>query len=134
MVFAAENAAVHGGIEVEKFVSLHCNLGHSFYSCFQCRNHANRPITEQMLCLLHVLFSRIKHQKRKLMPTATPTNKFFRRLVQYVCTQRSRKISQPKSGSGSRKNIHFVIKICSDVDCITSKKVHAFNLTCLMNI
>jgi len=27
VVFAAENAAVHDGIVVKKFVSLHCNLG-----------------------------------------------------------------------------------------------------------
>ena len=68
MVFAPENAAVHNRIVVEKFVSLCCNLGRSFFSHFHCRayvNHANRPITEQMLHLLNVLSSRIKNQKRK---------------------------------------------------------------------
>ena len=69
MLFGAENAAERDGIVVEKFVNLRCNLGHSFFSRFQCRayvNHANaRPIAEQM-CLLHVFSSQIKHQKRKL--------------------------------------------------------------------
>ena len=30
-MFAAKNATVHDGIVVEKFVSLHCNLGHCFF-------------------------------------------------------------------------------------------------------
>ena len=32
VAFAAENAAVRDGIIVEKFVSLCCNVGHSFFS------------------------------------------------------------------------------------------------------
>ena len=64
VVFAAENAAVHDGIACTAILGMH-----SFFSRFQWRayvNHANRPITEQMLHLLRVLSSRIKHQKRKL--------------------------------------------------------------------
>ena len=72
LVFAAENAAVHDGIVVEKFVSLCCNLGHSLFSSFQCRNHTNRPITEQMF-----IFS-----DKTLSPTVTPPNLFCWRLVQ----------------------------------------------------